>query len=191
MYNLLTKALYIKLYQDIIELRTSMVLPINTPEEFTAKDDHLHKGLYLSEMVELTQADSPIKQMDALVDAVYTRVGKLVHLGVRNLNEVCTELSNIQDILFISNTLFDLQKFEAAWDIIHASNLSKVCATEEDKKITLAHYKDLGVPCKAYKSPKGWVIKATKDTQLETDFIPAGKFLKNVNYTKADLSKVV
>lgn len=191
MYQQITPQQFDKFYADIIELRNEFLLPVNA-EYNAAEDDVLHDGLYLSEMVELTLADTDIKRLDALVDGCYVVFGKLVHLGLRTLslaiNHAKNDYSNIETLLFINSKLYTVEMFEKAWDIIHHSNLSKLCKNEADKKATLEHYKKLNVPCKAYKTPNGWIVKATKESKIGSDIIPVGKFLKNVNYTKADLT---
>ncbi len=189
----LTLNLFNKYYADIIELRNNFLLPVNA-DEYTPEDESLHLGLYRSEMVELSLAETNIKRLDALVDGCYVLFGALVHQGNRTIalaiKDSPIEYAKIEDLLFINEQTFTIEQFDQAWDIIHQSNLSKICTTEEDKKQTLDKYKALKVPCKAYKTPKGWVVKATKDCQVGTDFIPAGKFLKSVSYKAADLTPV-
>lgn len=191
MYQQISPSQFDKFYKDIIELRNEFLLPVNAEYEPT-KDDTLHEGLYLSEMVELAIADTDVKRLDALVDGCYVVFGKLVHLGLRSTslatNHASTDFNKIEALLFINSKLYTFEQFEQAWDIIHQSNLSKLCKNEADKKATLDYYKELKVPCKAYKTPNGWIIKATKESKIGSDIIPVGKFLKNVNYTKADLT---
>ncbi|MBL4703958.1 MAG: hypothetical protein JKY54_05525 [Flavobacteriales bacterium] len=193
MHNVLTQGLLIKLYADIVELRNNFLLPVNVDaSEFKSEDDHLHQGLFLSEQVELVKADSEVKRVDGLVDSAYVAVGRLVHLGYKNLSK-CIELSpvdvdRINTAIYLCTHIYGPEMFEKAWQIIHASNLSKICTTEDDKKATLSYYKELKVPCKAYTTPIGWIVKATKDCSIGDDKIPAGKFLKSVSYTKADLT---
>lgn len=190
----MTKEMLKKWCSDITNLRNLFLLPVNDPEYSETAHTPLHQGLYDSEMLEGILAENQEKRMDALVDAIYVVVGKLVHRGHTSLGEVInlskTDYDKILTILFINDKLFDLEKFHLSWDIIHASNLSKLCYNKSDRDLTLTKYRDLGIYCKAYKTGDAWVVKATKDGYIGTDFVPKGKFLKSVSYTKADLSPV-
>jgi len=108
------------------------------------------------------------------------------------------ELNIIETLLSASEEInFDILK---AWDIVHHSNMSKLC-NDDNVQATLDHYTTLGVsveakPVKLTNKNKNegtalWAVKVKKEsTDKDGKSYAAGKVLKSVDYTPADLSKL-
>lgn len=97
--------------------------------------------------------------------------------------EVADALCDIQYVLSGAILEFGLgDKFKALFEEVQRSNMSKACDTEEEAKATVAHYlqKD-GTEC-YYKEAEGkWLVYRRSDN----------KTIKSVNYSPADLRKVL
>lgn len=190
----LTPDTYAKLYQDIVELRKTFLLPVGKHAPLDQEELTLHEKVFRSEFRELCLADSPIMVLDGLVDGVVTLMGRIVHLGYRGYNlfvlEAPGEKFFINELIRMADLLgFN---FEGGWDEIHASNLSKVCKTQQDLKKTQVYYNKLGVKTYAEETGGGWVVKVAEDfTDTEGNNYPKGKFLKSVSYKKPDLTPFV
>lgn len=101
----------------------------------------------------------------------------------RDIVAVADALADIQYVLSGAILEFGLgDKFKALFDEVQRSNMSKACATEEEAKQTVEHYrrKD-GTDC-YYKEASGkWLVYRTADN----------KTIKSVNYSPADLASIV
>lgn len=100
-----------------------------------------------------------------------------------NFVEVVDALADILYVAYGAGGAFGVD-LDDAFDIVHRSNMTKLCKTEEEAQLTIEWYK---VNEKRYKDPayrlsndeKYWIVydKAT------------GKVLKSINYTPANLTK--
>ena len=124
----------------------------------------LRMDLIREEVAELEQAvrdGDMVETIDALSDILYVVYGMGASLGI-NLDE--------------------------AFDIVHASNMSKVCKDEDEAQKTVAYYLDnvktLGydTPCYRKTADGKYYVVYNKNT---------GKVLKSINYTPAKLSDLV
>ena len=103
----------------------------------------------------------------------------------KNFTEVVDALSDILYVVYGAGVSFgiDLNK---SFDIVHESNMSKSCKTEEEAQQTVEWYNNNDTP---YDSPdyrksddgKYWVVY-NKST---------GKILKSINYTPANFEKIL
>lgn len=195
-YNFLTPEIFQKFFSDITDFRTAFDLPIDA--EYTPDALNLHFDLYREEMRELFSAETRVDKIDAIVDSLYVLFGKYVQFQ-QTLNYMYTwELNIIETLLSSSEELnFDILK---AWDIVHHSNMSKLC-NDDNVQATLDHYTALGVsveakPVKLTNKNKNegtalWAVKVKKEsTDKDGKSYAAGKVLKSVDYTPADLSKL-
>ncbi|PSV00700.1 nucleoside triphosphate pyrophosphohydrolase family protein [Photobacterium kishitanii] len=186
--TLLTESLYAKLFADINDFREAFDLPVSQPDSFAESDDQLHSSLLIEEMSELATATTKIQIADALIDSVYVLVGRDSHLGKMTINsyliDILLNIAKQQDIDFVKG-----------WDIVHASNMSKLCVDEADFNNTKQYYKDLGVDVYGTTKSNGMIaVKCAKDV----NYIAGGirkkikkdKVLKSVSYTEADLTSV-
>jgi predicted HAD superfamily Cof-like phosphohydrolase len=101
-----------------------------------------------------------------------------------------------RDVVGVADALCDLQyvlsgailefgmgeKFATLFEEVQRSNMSKACATEEEANATIDHYrrKD-GTECHYEKKDGKYLIYRTSDN----------KTLKSINYSPADLDKIV
>jgi predicted HAD superfamily Cof-like phosphohydrolase len=101
-----------------------------------------------------------------------------------------------RDVVGVADALCDLQyvlsgailefgmgeKFATLFEEVQRSNMSKACASEEEANATIDHYrrKD-GTECHYEKKDGKYLIYRTSDN----------KTLKSINYSPADLDKIV
>ncbi len=185
----LTQPIYDHLYRDIYQFRATFDLPIEDPSTLDEQADTLHTSLAIEELTELAEADNRVEQADAIVDSVYVLMGRLVHLGAKQL-EAHLEISYIIELLLhvAQNRNID---FIRCWDEVHSSNMSKVCRNEQELQETIAHYAKQGV--KIIGSQKGDFIiaKCAKDVEMAGKVVRQGKVLKSIYYRPADLASLV
>jgi len=106
-----------------------------------------------------------------------------------NLVEVMDALCDLKYVIHGMAISFGLDT-EKGFSIVHESNMSKLCRTEEEAQKTVDHYQNLWSKGKSpYDSPyffldekTGYYIVKNKST---------GKILKNINYHPADFSSLL
>lgn len=195
-YDFLTPEIFQKFFSDITDFRTAFDLPID--EEYTLDSLNLHFDLYREEMRELFSAETRVDKIDAIVDSLYVLFGKYVQFQ-HTLNYTSSwELNIIETLLAASEEInFDILK---AWDIVHHSNMSKLC-NDDNVQATLDHYTEMGVSVEAKpvtltnknknEGTALWAVKVKEEsTDKDGKSYAAGKVLKSVDYTPADLSKL-
>ena len=185
----LTTAIYDHLYHDISQFRETFDLPCNTPETLDEKADALHTSLIIEELTELAEAPCKVEQADAIVDSVYVLMGRLVHLGNKNVADNIA-ISYLIDLFLNVAKQRDID-FMSCWNEVHSSNMSKVCRNQKEYAETEAFYAEQGV--KLIDSVKGDFIiaKCAEDVQLEGKLVRQGKVLKSVYYRPANLVPLV
>tara|TARA_B100001057_G_scaffold54127_2_gene48049 strand:- start:7170 stop:7778 length:609 start_codon:yes stop_codon:yes gene_type:complete len=195
-YDFLTPEIFAKFFSDITDFRTAFDLPIN--EDFTTESLSLHFDLYREEMRELFSATNRVEKLDAVIDSLYVLFGKYVQFNCALETIHAWELNVIETLLSSSEEAeFDILK---GWDIVHHSNMSKLC-NDDNVQATLDHYTELGVSVEAKpvtltnknknEGTALWAVKVKEEsTDLDGKSYAAGKVLKSVDYTPADLSKL-
>jgi NTP pyrophosphatase (non-canonical NTP hydrolase) len=115
------------------------------------------------ELEEAVQAEDMVEVLDALGDILVVTYGMAYRLGY-NADEV--------------------------YELIHKSNMSKFCATEEEARETVAKYqRDFAAGTSPYATP---AYRQSKDKSRWIVYNQdSGKILKNMNYRAVDLSGVV
>lgn len=187
--SLLTQPIYDHLYADIFQFRETFDLPCEDPNSLDEKADTLHTSLIIEELTELASADCKVEQADAIVDSVYVLMGRLVHLGAKQVRDNL-EISYLID-LFLNVAKHREINFLPCWDEVHSSNMSKVCRNAQEYQETQAFYAKQGV--ELIDSVKGNFIiaKCAKDIQMAGKIVRQGKVLKSVYYRPADLVSLV
>lgn len=123
-----------------------------------------------------------------------SRCNLRVSLIAEELKELEEGIVN-QDIVEIADALCDIQyvlsgailefgladKFKELFDEVQRSNMSKACKSEEEAKATMAHYQSQGVECHFEKEGELYLVYRAGDR----------KTLKSVNYSPADLKKIL
>ena len=183
--SLLTQPIYDHLYADITQFRETFDLPCEDPDSLDEKADQLHSSLIIEELTELAEAGSKIEQADAIVDSVYVLMGRLVHLGAKQVNDNL-EISYLID-LFLNVALHREINFLPCWDEVHSSNMSKVCRNAQEYQETQAFYAKQGVELTDSIKGEFIIAKCAKDLQLAGKIVRQGKVLKSVYYRPADL----
>lgn len=94
-------------------------------------------------------------------------------------------LLDTQYVLSGAVLAFGMQdKFDTGFEEVHRSNMSKACSSFQEAEATMDKYKGQGVECyiDVMKADKGiWLVKRSGDK----------KVLKSINYSPAELSKIV
>lgn len=185
----LQQPLYDHLYRDIHQFRSTFDLPIEDTSSLDDKADTLHTSLAIEELTELAEADCRIEQADAIVDSVYVLMGRLVHMGAKQVND-CIAISYLIDLLLHVANNRDID-FVRCWDEVHSSNMSKVCRNEQELAETVAHYAKQGVDIVGSKKGDFIIAKCAKDVDMAGKVVRQGKVLKSVYYRPADLSRLI
>ena len=100
----------------------------------------------------------------------------------KDLVEIADALCDIQYVLSGAILEFGLgEKFNALFNEVQRSNMSKACADEEEAKATVAHYEAKGTACYYRQEDGKWLVFRTEDD----------KTLKSINYSPADLKQFI
>lgn len=104
--------------------------------------------------------------------------------GVNNgdIVEVADALCDIQYVLSGAILEFGLaDKFKDLFDEVQRSNMSKACKTVTEAEQTVAHYQQQGVECHYEKEGDLYLVYRKEDR----------KTLKSINYSPADLKRII
>lgn len=116
----------------------------------------------MAELVEGIETKNVAEVRDAIADVLVTTYGMAHILGI----DADADMSAVQ-----------------------ASNMSKLCKTEQEIETTLAFYRDeKGLDVYAGGDlPQAWVKSRKDQTGTDGKFYPANKFLKNTNWFEPEL----
>lgn len=154
-------------YDDVVDFMTQFGQPTHSsPQTELLKDDSKLKAFRLSlideevsELKEACEKNDFVEVIDACADIAYVLYGMCATYGI---------------------------DFNKAFDIVHKSNMSKLCNSEEEARDTVEWYKqnDQRYDSPAYKlcnDGKHWMVynESTK------------KVLKSINYTPANFDSLM
>jgi predicted HAD superfamily Cof-like phosphohydrolase len=133
----------------------------------------------------LSQPAIPSEERCKLRVALIAEELKELEVAIRekDIVEVADALCDIQYVLSGAILEFGLgEKFKALFEEVQRSNMSKVCASEEEAQATVAFYKAKdGTEC-YYKEEAGkWLVYRKSDN----------KTIKSINYSPANLKKLL
>lgn len=106
-----------------------------------------------------------------------------VAIAQKDIVEIADALADIQYVLSGAILEFGLgEKFNALFEEVQRSNMSKACVSEDEAKATVEHYrKKDGTEC-YYKEEAGkWLVYRKADN----------KTIKSINYSPTNLQKVL
>ena len=155
-------------FQKVVDFNKSFGVPVSsTPQKNIINDNPKLTKLRLDLILEETKE---------LQDAISTN----------DFTEVVDALSDILYVVYGAGASFGID-LDKTFDIVHRSNMSKLCVSEKEAQDTVQWYIENMLD--TYDSPtyrksedgKYWVVY-NKNT---------GKILKSINYTPADFSKVI
>lgn len=141
-----------------------------------------------------------VERVDTFTDKVYDNQ-KLIQLRMGLIREEMKELEEavsnkdrketidaLTDILYVVYGMGDCLNIDLdkSFDIVHRSNMSKICETEEQAVETVLKYKN--DPNSPYKTPSYRKLNETQWLVYNND---NGKVLKNKDYQKADFSEML
>ena len=156
-------------FEKVIEFNKSFGVPVfNTPQKTITEDDPKLTKLRLDLILEETKE---------LQEAIMTH----------DFTEIVDALSDILYVVYGAGASFGID-LDKAFDIVHRSNMSKLCVTEDEAKETVQWYEDnkkkTGYDSPGYRKSedgKYWVVY-NKST---------GKILKSINYTPANFKEIL
>lgn len=101
----------------------------------------------------------------------------------KDIVEVADALCDIQYVLAGAILEFGLgDKFNALFEEVQRSNMSKACTSEEEAKKTVAHYREKdGTECYYLHEAGKWLVYRKSDN----------KTIKSVGYSPANLQKII
>ena len=100
-------------------------------------------------------------------------------IAAGDLVEVADALADLQYVLSGAVLEFGLgDRFQAIFDEVHRSNMSKTCADLSEAEATVEHYAGLDQPGRVERSGNHYLVYREADN----------KVLKNINYSPADLA---
>ncbi|MBL7871760.1 MAG: nucleoside triphosphate pyrophosphohydrolase family protein [Cyclobacteriaceae bacterium] len=104
-------------------------------------------------------------------------------IAEKDLVEIADALCDLQYVLSGAILEFGLgEKFNALFEEVQRSNMSKACNSEEEANKTIQFYHDKdGTECYHKKEGDKWLIYRTDDN----------KTLKSINYSPADLESII
>lgn len=103
-------------------------------------------------------------------------------IAARDLIEIADALCDIQYVLSGAVLEFGMgEKFNALFNEVQRSNMSKACKSVEEAEETLAHYREKGVECFYEEVDGHYLVYRTEDR----------KTLKSVRYSPADLRSIL
>ena len=127
----------------------------------------------------------PSKQRSELRVALLAEELKELQQAINDndLVEVADALCDLQYVLAGAILEFGLgEKFKELFDEVHRSNMSKACKTVEEANLTIQHYKNTANTDSYHKEIDGlFLVYRTNDH----------KTLKSINYSPADLGKIL
>lgn len=194
--KVLSESLFMRLYADIKQFRECFNLPC---EDLLEVDEKQHAKLLTEELLELITATTITDKVDGAVDSIYVMFGHIVNAGLNYHSLLFNNhvVINVMDTIIQTGEVLGFD-FLKAWDIVHASNLSKLC-TDDDVHETQAFYDSKKIPTTITAvgtDPNNnalslYAVKVAEDCLTsEGTALPAGKVLKSINYTPADFSNL-
>jgi predicted HAD superfamily Cof-like phosphohydrolase len=101
----------------------------------------------------------------------------------KDIVEVADALCDLQYVLAGAILEFGLgEKFAALFEEVQRSNMSKACASEDEAKATVEHYKAKdGTECYYQQKDGKWLVYRKADN----------KTIKSIGYSPADLEKII
>lgn len=109
--------------------------------------------------------------------------------SVKNKDK-CETVDALADLLYVIYGMghalnVDLDKY---FNMVHESNMSKICKSEEEAKLTVEKYKeDYKQGISPYDSPE---YKRIEENKWKVYNKSTGKVLKNINYNAVDFKKL-
>lgn len=132
----------------------------------------------------LANPQMPDEKRAALRVSLLAEELKELEEGIKNKDivEIADALCDLQYVLSGAILEFGLaEKFKDLFDEVQRSNMSKACDSLEEAEATVAHYQNQGTPCFYEKAGDLYLVYRTEDR----------KTLKSVNYSPADLKKII
>ena len=176
---------YSKAFSEVKEFRLAFGLPIAQP--LTIADEANHTALLVEELAELAVAKSRKDQADAIIDAMYVHMGRLVQQNIYQPKMSTTAVAPFFVLYQVGEQLgFPIEEI---WTEIQRSNMSKVIMDADlvDNEVSLLMSKGLEVD--VIKSKHYYYLKASAD--CDELGIKKGKILKPSCYSPASLTEII
>ena len=123
-------------------------------------------------------------QVEYRLSLIREEVGELEDaVKANDLTETIDALTDILYVVYGAYTAFGVDA-DKAFELVHNSNMSKLCKTEDEAKETVEYYRKDTRYNPAYKPSKDGKYFIVYDQSL-------GKILKSVKYSPVDLKELV
>lgn len=123
------------------------------------------------------------KRISLCISLIQEEMGEILE-AYNNLDKV-EVIDGLADLQYVVNGLINAfgadELMEEALQLVHESNMSKFCKTEEEATATIEDYKKKGIDTHAVLNGDLFVVRRNSDN----------KILKNINYKPVDLKKIV
>lgn len=168
-----------KTLKSVEEFHRTFGAPVLDEQSIPAQDRiALRLTLILEELHELAQESG---QEELFISMLRDKVNKHQPQDFKaNLTGVMDALCDIQVVLNGSILEFGLHdQFDAAFDEVHRSNMSKACTNETDAQASVQKYKDQGVDARYELLNGKYVLYRNADN----------KILKGIHFSEPDLEQ--
>ena len=123
------------------------------------------------------------KRISLCISLIQEEMGEILE-AYNNLDKF-EVIDGLADLQYVVNGLINAfgadELMEEAFQLVHESNMSKFCKTEEEATSTIEDYKKKGIDTHAVLNGDLFVVRRNSDN----------KILKNINYKPVDLKKIV
>lgn len=111
-------------------------------------------------------------------------------IEARNFKEV---IDGVADVTTTNDGLAHIAGIngDVALDCVYRSNMSKFCANQEEVDATILKYAAMGVQLTVHGEFPAKFVRSAIEQKLGDEIIPAGKFLKGINYKGPDFTAVM
>lgn len=119
-----------------------------------------------------------------ILESIQSLIETTDYVGIQNtvpyvdeLNRIFARLAGIDSDLVL--------------DAVYVSNLTKLIKDEDELQATIAKYAEQGVTVAVFGEFPTKYVKSDREQPFKGEIIPAGKFLKGINFKEPDFSKVM
>lgn len=169
--------------EQVMEFHQAFDHPINNQVELVdLKTRQLRIKLLFEELKELSEASGTRHTFFKLSREVFNQGLVSIDSDLVDKKEELDALCDIQYVLSGAILALGFQdEFDEAFSEVHSSNMSKMCANQQEVDDTVEHYKNIGTESIVTQKGEKFIVLRKDDN----------KVLKNKYYREADLSKFI
>ncbi len=170
-----------KTLESVAEFHKTFGAPVLAQSEIPSNDRvKLRLALILEELSELAEASGAAEMFNEMMREKVNSFKQVEE--VKDKVEALDALCDLQVVLNGTTLEYGLQSnFDAAFDEVHSSNMSKACVNETEAEKSVEKYRGVGVEVHPEKVNGKYIIYRSADK----------KILKGVNYFSPNLEKYI